>query len=342
VVIKASSGKAVESLLLDLRTGDGATRDLAVARLTIIGARAVPRLVALARDEGADADIRVAAFRALDAIGDPRGLSAARDAASAAEPSVAVAAIAVVRGFLQGPQAIPSLDRLTGLALDTECAAVVRLAAVDALSDLDPETIRPVLAALAADADPAIAAAVNGGAAPETADDSLGPVLARDAVGVLVDDPARVRARLVSTGASMPLTALHQIIEGVRRREQEDPAHQAEWMAARAGAHLALAQRGSRIALYDLRETLETATAPLAVEFVAALTLVGDASCLEPIASAYVRQGAEQGDGWWHRHLKDAFQTIAQRHRLTARHAVMKKIGKRWPQAFASLRGTPA
>ena len=46
------------------------------------------------------------------------------------------------------------------------------------------------------------------------------------------------------------------------------------------------AQRDSRLAVYDLRETIESASAPVAVEFLQALTLVGDISCLEPIAAA--------------------------------------------------------
>src|SRR3990167_8946536 len=46
-----------------------------------------------------------------------------------------------------------------------------------------------------------------------------------------------------------------------------------------------LADRGSRLALYDVRETLETVPGPLPVEFLSALTAVGDVSCLEPIAA---------------------------------------------------------
>jgi hypothetical protein len=69
------------------------------------------------------------------------------------------------------------------------------------------------------------------------------------------------------------------------------------------------------------------------VELLAALSLVGDASCLEAVAAAYAKSGAAgraQTD-WWRQHLTDGFHTIVKRERLTRRHAVMKKIMKRWP-----------
>ena len=62
----------------------------------------------------------------------------------------------------------------------------------------------------------------------------------------------------------------------------------------------------------------------------AALSLIGDATCLESIAAAYAHAPAKPDD-WWRGHLVDAFRAIVKREKLTARHAVMKKIQKRWP-----------
>jgi hypothetical protein len=124
---------------------------------------------------------------------------------------------------------------------------------------------------------------------------------------------------------------LLKIIERVRAREADEPAaRRAEWTTARAAAHLALAERGSRLALYDLRESLND-TARLPVEFVAALSLVGDAGCLEAIAGAYARssEAGRARDDWWRQHLADAFVTIVRREKMTKRHAVIKKIAKR-------------
>jgi hypothetical protein len=105
----------------------------------------------------------------------------------------------------------------------------------------------------------------------------------------------------------------------------------------RAATHLALAQRGSRLALYDLRETIESARQPVAVEFLAAVTAIGDASCLESLAATYARQAASGPDDWWRRHLADAFRTIVSREKITRRHAVVKKIEKRWKTALDEL-----
>jgi hypothetical protein len=97
-------------------------------------------------------------------------------------------------------------------------------------------------------------------------------------------------------------------------------------MRTRGVAHVALARRASRLGIYDLRESIEGASAPLPVEFLTALALAGDASCLEAIAAAH----EHAIDSWWRRHLSDAFQAIVAREGLSRRHAVMKKIEKRW------------
>jgi hypothetical protein len=101
----------------------------------------------------------------------------------------------------------------------------------------------------------------------------------------------------------------------------------------RASAHVALAERGSRLGVYDLRESLERSRTPLPVEFLTALSLAGDASCLEAIARAH----AEAGDTWWRDHLARAFQAIVSRQRLTKRHAALRRVEQRWPGALERL-----
>src|SRR4029077_11301167 len=102
----------------------------------------------------------------------------------------------------------------------------------------------------------------------------------RDAVeNALPDDASGVRDVVKAAGDTAPLPLLHQLIERIREREQaETGTRRAEWMGGRAIAHLALARRGSRLALYDLRETLEAARGPLPVEFLASLREIGDVS----------------------------------------------------------------
>jgi hypothetical protein len=134
-----------------------------------------------------------------------------------------------------------------------------------------------------------------------------------------------------------------RLIERLREREQSEPAaHRARWTRVRGRAHLALASRGSRLALYDLRESVESACVPLPVEFVTAISSAGDASCLEPITAAYSRtMSPDPSNGpdrrLWRSQLSGAFRTIVKRERLTRRHAAIKKIGKRWGSALDQL-----
>ena len=60
-------------------------------------------------------------------------------------------------------------------------------------------------------------------------------------------------------------------------------------MALRGAAHKALADRGSRLALYDLKESFESAREALPVDFLGAAAAIGDAACLESVAAAYAR-----------------------------------------------------
>ena len=55
VVIKASSHTQIDALIRDLASAREVTRDAAVARLTVIGARAIDRLTRVADDVQAGA-----------------------------------------------------------------------------------------------------------------------------------------------------------------------------------------------------------------------------------------------------------------------------------------------
>ncbi len=72
---------------------------------------------------------------------------------------------------------------------------------------------------------------------------------------------------------------------------------------------------------------------PLPTSFLTALHVLGDASCLEPIAAAWA---AADGDRTperlrWRHQLASALRAIAQREKITRRHASMKRIAARWP-----------
>jgi hypothetical protein len=132
------------------------------------------------------------------------------------------------------------------------------------------------------------------------------------------------------------LTELQRLVDLVRAREQQerDVAVREEWRAVRGAVHQALAARNSRLALYDLRDSL-LGPDRLPVAFLAALEEIGDATCLETLAAAY--DASSRGDPWWREHVATAFRAIVQREGLTRRHAAVKRAMSRWPDATADL-----
>ena len=79
MVIKASAASEVRTLVEALAGDDEVQREAAIARLAVIGARAVEKLTA-AYAGTPDRVTRLAILRALEAIGDHRSVSLARQA----------------------------------------------------------------------------------------------------------------------------------------------------------------------------------------------------------------------------------------------------------------------
>ena len=335
--ITGSSAKRVDALVTALGSESAVERDTAVARLTVVGARAVAQLVALV-GSGAPPPARIAALGALEAIADSHAAGAVLDAMDDAEPTVAAAAADATRAFLRGSHESLVVDRLTGAALDRARHRSVRVAALRVLTALGASTIAPLFAALTTDPDDAVRSAATG---PPSAIRSIErePIdeVIRAAEEGLPEDPVRLREAVLRAASAAPLPALLRIVERGRERESTQPAsRRLQWTALRGAVHVALAGRGSRLAVYDLRESLETARAPLPADFLAALDRVGDASCLEPIAAAYARS-TRPAEEDWRQHLLEAFRGIVTRERLTNRHAAIKKIKRRWKRALDEL-----
>lgn len=309
-----------------------------MARLIVAGPRAVTRLASAANDRTATPLARLAALRALEASGSPLALDAALRALDDPDFGVAEAAIGVMRQFVDGERGVSVVDRLASAAIDRGRPDSVRVAAFKALGDLQPATLDPLVGALTNDPSPAIRALVAPRQEPARPTGPLA-ILQRAVAGAPPHDPAILRVALGRMAGRLSLPDLAALIDVVRTRERtSSPALQPAWMAVRASAHAALARRGSRLALYDLRETLEAASGPLPVEFIATLVAVGDATCLEAIAPAYARVTTAEGEGsWWRRHLADAFRVIVARERITRRHAAIRKIEKRWTASLQDL-----
>jgi HEAT repeat protein len=338
VVIKRSAAQEIQALLADLEGNDDVRREAAIARLAVIGPRAVDRLLTAASPDHA-ALVRRSVFRALEGIASPRATDAAVRATDDADPAVAVAAVGVLRALLQDAEAgTTALDCLAALSVDEARSEPVRLAALDALSDVPSAVVSPILSRLRQDVSAAVRQHAAGEQRNATAE-AAALIEAAVAGGHIPDDPGGLRAAVIALGADVPLPTLHRLVEITRGAEAAEASadRQGPWNAARAAVHRALAARGSRVALYDLRETVEGASGPIAVEFVSALEEIGDVSCLESIAAAHARAAATPGTDWWRQHLVAAFHAIAAREGVTRRHAVIKRIQGRWGDAAAPL-----
>jgi len=338
VVIKRSSAREVSNLLHDLEQGSETAREAAAARLSVIGTRAVEGLLALVAATAAS-PARLAAFAALEAISDPRAEEPAFRWLEHGEPAVASAAAGVLRRLLDSPRGTEVLDRLTAIVLDAGRPEAARVAALEALREMPSSVTGPVVERLAADPSATVRTAAGASPSPAAASEPL-VILEEAAAGALGCSPGELRAAVLAAGAAAPLPTLHRLI-GVLRQEEENAettgAGRREWMTVRAAVHVALAERGSTVALYDLRETIERATEG-PVELLAALERIGDGSCLEAIAAAHARlAGAAAGERWWREHLVTAFRVIMGRERLSERHAVLRRIKTRWPEAASAL-----
>jgi HEAT repeat protein len=294
----------VERLTTDLLSDQPTRREAAVARLRVIGGRAVSRLAAVVESQ-APAAARVAALTALDGIDDPRAAGIAVAALADGDQDVVIAALGVLRNFVVQEADTRIFEAVTVVALDKNRHGDVRLAALDALSDLPRPLVEPIRAqATTSPADPS-----------------------------RFDDPSSARAWLATHEAQVPLSALHDVLTSVRERERadsHDTAHggrRDDWRGVRGAVHMALARRGSHIAVYDLRETFDAADGPLPLDFLTAMNALGDATCLEPLARAWV---AASGDPQWRTRLVETASDIMRRLKLNARSAPIKKVRAKW------------
>jgi len=339
--IRPSSSSDIRQQIEALSGTDEVTRESAVARLAVIGPRAAEQL--LAQYPSASPAARVGMLRAFEAIGDARALPFARAALSGSSPDTVIAAIGVLRAFLTSPQAVHARDALDGVvatALDTSRPAASRLAALDALRVLPVDVSEAVRKNLSEDTDPDVraraASPVTRAAGQSAAADD--EAVWREAIaGRLPGSPAPLKHALAARRASAPLTELQHLVDHLRGREQRESAaeRREEWRALRGAAHQALAARNSRLALYDLRDSLLDPDR-LPVAFLAALEEIGDATCLETLAAAY-EASSRSGDAWWREHVATAFRAIVVREGLTRRHAAVKRMMTRWPEAAADL-----
>lgn len=326
-------------MIATLLADDPVAAEAATARLAIIGRASVRPVLEALRDASPAQSVRL--LSVLERIGDPLGLPALTTALASDHVEVAEAAVAALSSLLASPRhaaATDALDRLTSVTLDRARPASVRRAALDALSTLDLEAVALVRAQLLGDEDEEIRAAARQGGMPQSAGPAApapspaAEIVQAAAEGRLPPDPEVLRQALAASDA-VSLADLHRVVLRLREEERRMPDAAAGWQVARGAAHQALAARGSRLAVYDLRETIGQLGAATPVGILSALQAVGDVTALDAIADAW----NASGDTWFRGQLAATFAAIVRREALTRRHGAIRKLTQRAPDAVDAL-----
>ena len=293
------TAREVDRLIADLDSPDQVRRDTAVARLRVLGARALPRLAKFIETSDRSS-ARALAIAALDGLEDPHAVDIAVKALTAADVETVVGALGVLRGWVAQESGTRILEAITAIAVDRARDTRIRVAAIDALSDLPDHLVQPIKAQ-----------------APPP-----------EAAGPPFHNPVAAREWVEAHGGKATLAMLHDAIKSFRDSEGRETIGRGrdEWIRARGAAHLILAGRGSRLALYDARETVSTAKAPLPPGFLEAMGRLGDATCLEPLARAW----AASHEASWRAQLAETARRIVIRSKLGGRNAVVKSIRANW------------
>jgi hypothetical protein len=334
VVIKRSTSAEVGRLIETLLATDRVARETAAARLAIVGPRALERLSATLQGLGEETQL-VAVLDVLERIGDARSAAVVEPLLQDRRESVVTGAIAVVRRALQADDAAlaaQATDALVKLTTDRARSTAIRRAAGLALEDLPDDVIAPLRRS----------GAIPVSVAPEASLDSAAGSasmawLSAWAEGGTSGQPSDIRHALNAVAEEAPLPLLHHVILRLRAIEAGDASQAMEWRTIRGLVHQMLAGRDSRVALYDLRETLEGDPRHLTVTMLAALSAIGDASCLETVARAW----SHAHEPWLKDHLHDVFRSIVGREGVTRRHPAWKRVAAGHPQLTGGL-STPS
>jgi hypothetical protein len=159
MAIRPSSSAEIRQLIAALGGEDEVAREAAVARLAVLGERAVEHL--LTEFPNATPRARTGMLRAFEAAADPRTFAVARAALQDASATMQIAAIGTIRTFLASSRPALSRDALDALidtALDQRRVSIVRIAAYEVLRDLPADAHDPIRDTLAADPDPDVRA----------------------------------------------------------------------------------------------------------------------------------------------------------------------------------------
>ncbi|MGE3841803.1 MAG: hypothetical protein AB7I50_09465 [Vicinamibacterales bacterium] len=307
MVIKRSASGQVGKLLEHLLGEDVSASETAAARLVILGPRALPHLEGLlGRELGERPLMRV--LDVLERMSAPRAAALAAPLLSDAREAIACAAAGVVRKGLASNEPAVAAAALQALLATASAAserpAVARVA-LAALSDLPAPILEPLRQATPA-FHTETATATSGD------EDESQRLLRQWIESASASEPVElIRLALEACSRSAPLSLLHAVVERARKLERGQPPVEADaWRNLRGLAHQALGARGSRVALYDLRETMGAQPNHLTIGMLGALSALADRSDLDGVAAAW----ATATDPSQKLRLEEVGRTLAARH----------------------------
>lgn len=311
--IVPSRSSEIQRLAQSLGQGRAADRESAIARLTLLGERALPTVLEVLR-RGTNA-ARVDALAVVEQHDSPGARGAVH--ASASDPELPVArraveacahypdarTVEVLRTRTRsGPQAlrlaavesllallesglVETIDPLLEIVLAEGEDEAVRRAALPALSSLSPRERAPLLARLRDRPRDAVGHRLLQGIGGGPAGERRVAVGAKPPAGRNPSPESRETIdRLVKEGGPAAIATLHGLLARLPRAD-EKAAQGRDTAAFRGEIHRALATLGSRIALYDLRESLAVRPSPAPSPLLAAAATVGDKSLVPALAA---------------------------------------------------------
>ncbi len=317
--IVPSRSREIQERLAELGSARPASRDSAIARLTLLGERAVEPLLETLRLGSPVA--RMGAIKVLEQLRPARALPALLAQLSAGEGEIVAAAAGAIAALGSAKAVVPLSKALSHE--DAEAKAAVASALAKLFTSGVEEALEPLVRTL-----------LDG-----RADERL-RLIAERALSRLPGRELRaIRARLGGAGRRRPsrptsgapklpsepapdvdallaalpkgaaaVTALHRALETVTDA------------SAAVRLHQALAQRGSRIALYALRESLEARPPRAAAALLEVAAQIGDASLVASIVALAADRTALTGP------CADALAAIVSREKLRKTHRGVKAV----------------
>lgn len=333
MVIKRSASAQVGRLLQQLLGDEVLARDTAAARLVILGPRSIPHLAALLTHDLTETQA-IGVLGVLERVEDARVAALATPLLSDTRDGVAGAALAVVRKGLASEDADTASSALQALlrtATETSNRPVLARMALDALGDLPEAVLKPLRMAA-----PDVATSpesVNPVGGSDPAQQFIRSWLDGDAVE---SQPDQLRVALEAAGGVAPLSMIHSVVQRARQFEEQAGGSADQWRSLRGLAHQVLSGRGSRVALYDLRETLARQPGRLTVGMLGALAVLADRSDLDALGAAW----AGGDDAWLTSQIEDVCRAVVLREGLDFRHGAGRQVATRHPALVEHLSRT--